>query len=78
MSTYVAANKARVAGVASHTAGHGHRKSVAEKVLDTLAMWRERARQRRDLQRLSDRDLRDIGLDRATAMREASKPFWAE
>jgi len=42
----------------------------------TLATWAERRRQRRQLQRLDDRLLADIGLDRAHAEFEASKPFW--
>jgi len=42
----------------------------------TLELWGARHRQRRQLSLLDDRLLRDIGLDRATAMEEASKPFW--
>lgn len=41
-----------------------------------LKLWYERSRQRRRLARLDERLLRDIGIDRVTAMREASKPFW--
>ncbi|UCH72846.1 MAG: DUF1127 domain-containing protein [Rhodospirillales bacterium] len=41
-----------------------------------LALWYERSRQRRDLARLDDRLLRDIGLDRATVELEIAKPFW--
>jgi uncharacterized protein YjiS (DUF1127 family) len=33
-------------------------------------------RQRRVLTQLDDRSLRDIGLTRAEALREAGKPFW--
>jgi len=43
---------------------------------ETLSLWYERSRQRRQLARLDDRLLRDIGLDRASAMEEASKSFW--
>lgn len=42
----------------------------------TLALWRDRARQRRCLARLDDRLLRDIGLTRRDAEHEAAKPFW--
>ena len=42
----------------------------------TLMLWYERHRQRRHLARLDERLLRDIGIDRADAMREVSKPFW--
>jgi len=43
---------------------------------ETLSLWYERSRQRRQLARMDDRLLRDIGLDRASAMEEVSKPFW--
>jgi len=42
----------------------------------TLQMWYERHRQRRHLARLDDRLLRDIGIDRASAELEITKPFW--
>jgi uncharacterized protein YjiS (DUF1127 family) len=34
------------------------------------------AKQRRDLSQLTDEQLKDIGISRVDAMREASKPFW--
>lgn len=37
-----------------------------------LGLWR----QRRHLARLDDHALEDIGLDRAAARQEASRPFW--
>lgn len=43
-----------------------------------LRAWRQRARSRRDLAQLDARLLRDIGLERAVAMREACKPFWRD
>ncbi len=46
--------------------------------LQTVQMWYERSRQRDRLARLDDRLLSDIGIDRITAMQEASKPFWRE
>jgi uncharacterized protein YjiS (DUF1127 family) len=36
----------------------------------------ERARSRRALSALSDEQLKDIGLSRSDAFREASRPFW--
>lgn len=44
--------------------------------IDLLATWLERARQRRALQRLDDRMLKDIGLSRADVAHESDKPFW--
>lgn len=46
--------------------------------LQTVELWYERDRQRRHLAQLDDRLLRDIGIDRLTAMEEFSKPFWQE
>lgn len=44
--------------------------------IDMLLEWNERARQRRQLARLDDRLLGDIGLSRVDAEQEARKPFW--
>jgi uncharacterized protein YjiS (DUF1127 family) len=41
-----------------------------------LLRWHELARQRRALLTLDDRMLKDIGITRAAAEREASRPFW--
>lgn len=41
-----------------------------------IRLWIERSRQRRELAALSDYQLRDIGLSRADAHWEYSKPFW--
>jgi uncharacterized protein YjiS (DUF1127 family) len=38
--------------------------------------WQERYRTRRDLMRLSDYQLKDIGLNRFDAEEEFQKPFW--
>jgi uncharacterized protein YjiS (DUF1127 family) len=46
------------------------------RVSDLLLLWQERGRQRRQLESLSDRMLRDIGLTRADVLAESSKPFW--
>jgi uncharacterized protein YjiS (DUF1127 family) len=44
--------------------------------MQRLATWTERSRQRRELARLSYRDLRDIGLSRHDVESELRKPFW--
>ena len=41
-----------------------------------IARWIERSRQRRALAALDDHVLRDIGITRVEAEREAQKPFW--
>ena len=46
------------------------------RVAERLAEWQRRRAGRRELMRLSERDLKDIGLDRAAAEEEYRKPFW--
>ncbi len=43
---------------------------------ETLCTWRARASQRRQLASLEDHQLKDMGISRADAEREAGKPFW--
>jgi uncharacterized protein YjiS (DUF1127 family) len=43
---------------------------------DTLCVWSERLRQRRQLLSLSDQMLSDIGVSRVDAFKECEKPFW--
>jgi len=38
--------------------------------------WRQRARLRREIMTLSERDLSDMGLTRLDAFNETCKPFW--
>lgn len=47
-----------------------------ERLLDRFLQWLTLARTRRALAALDERALHDIGIDRATAMEEAAKPFW--
>jgi len=46
----------------------------------TIARWIARSRQRRALREIAERTddylLKDIGVSRAEAFREADKPFW--
>jgi uncharacterized protein YjiS (DUF1127 family) len=44
--------------------------------IDLWLEWAERSRQRRQLASLADEHLKDIGISRADACREADKPFW--
>lgn len=50
--------------------------STTAALITRLNTWYQRSHQRRQLALLSDRQLDDIGLDRATALAEAAKPFW--
>ncbi len=56
------------------------RKFLFTELLETLGprirRWRDRARQRAELARMSDREIRDIGVSRAEVWREVRKPFW--
>lgn len=42
----------------------------------TMSLWLARSRSRRVLATLDDRQLRDLGLTPAQALRESDKPFW--
>lgn len=46
------------------------------RAVDAVLTWQERGRQRRQLMRLDDHLLRDIGLTRADVAAEWEKPFW--
>jgi hypothetical protein len=54
---------------------HG-RPSWSRRAIALLDEWRERGRGRRHLQMLDDRLLQDIGVTRADAEWEMTKPFW--
>jgi uncharacterized protein YjiS (DUF1127 family) len=51
-------------------------RSFAASALIRLMRWHETARERRALLALSDHMLKDIGITRAEAEREASRRFW--
>jgi uncharacterized protein YjiS (DUF1127 family) len=51
-------------------------RDIVAAVIEQVMVWHERARQRRQLQSLSDHMLHDIGLGRADVAAETSKPFW--
>lgn len=58
-------------GSMSAAVAHG-----VDTILDTLALWRQRAATRRELSRLDDRMLRDIGISSVDVDSEVSKHFW--
>lgn len=50
--------------------------SLMKVIVDELRSWLRRSNERFALSQLSERQLRDIGLDRAMVLSEATKPFW--
>ena len=53
-----------------------HRLGFFAQISETLHVWRERQRSRRQLAELSARDLHDVGLSWSDVVFEAEKPFW--
>lgn len=45
-------------------------------IVETLLRWQELSVQRRQLLELDAHMLKDIGISRADAVREAKRPFW--
>ena len=50
---------------------------VAGRLRRLIVLWSTRLHERRALAEMDDRMLRDIGIDRLQAQREADRPFWA-
>jgi uncharacterized protein YjiS (DUF1127 family) len=63
-------------GLAAAPRGRFRLIRVLRNAVRLAAMWNERARQRDALAELDDRQLRDLGLTRAQAVRESGMPFW--
>jgi uncharacterized protein YjiS (DUF1127 family) len=59
-----------------HTVGSLELGPRLARLYSTLLLWRERARERRQLLAMTERELHDLGLSRADAWREADKPLW--
>jgi len=55
---------------------YGHLLSILDSMLTLVLTWRERSRDRRELARLSERELNDVGLCRADVADEIDRPFW--
>lgn len=65
--------------VAGEQAAHGGcRRRLGQKVIETIREWSRRASSRRELMALDTRDLWDLRLTRADAMKEGGKSFWKE
>ena len=50
--------------------------SIANKMLAKILFWRSVSGQRKDLRRMSDDLLKDIGISRTDADREGKRIFW--
>jgi uncharacterized protein YjiS (DUF1127 family) len=56
-----------------------HASSRGSRLFDVVRLWSYRCRQRRALGELAEQNdalLRDMGISRGQAIREAAKPFW--
>ena len=53
-----------------------HVQSLLQQVSETLHVWHERYRNRRELTQWTARDLQDVGLSWSDIASEADKPFW--
>ena len=55
---------------------HWRRTPHWSRLAAAVAEWRRRLRSRDEVDRLSERDLADMGLTRLDAVSEMQKPFW--
>ena len=53
-----------------------HAPAILTRLAGKVSKWRLRERQRSELARLSDRDLRDLGATRMEVEFELNKSFW--
>ncbi len=56
--------------------GNNIRSQAMKTIFDSLREWLRRSNERYALGQLSDRQLRDIGLNPALVLSETTKPFW--
>ena len=53
-----------------------HGSGLFAQINETLHVWRQRQRDRRQLAELSERERHDVGLSWSDVVYEAEKPFW--
>ena len=53
-----------------------HEPGLLAQLGETIHVWRDRQRQRRELTQWTERDLHDVGLSWSDIALEAEKPFW--
>lgn len=60
------------------TSRNMYRNSGVTGIFAAVTFWIGRRATRKQLARLSNHELHDIGISRADAMAEATKPFWRD
>jgi uncharacterized protein YjiS (DUF1127 family) len=55
---------------------NNHEPGLLAQLGETIHVWLDRQRQRRELSHWTDRDLHDVGLSWSDIVHEAEKPFW--
>ena len=55
---------------------YGSFRVLVKQAIKKIAYWMERSKQRRELARLDDHMLEDIGYSRTEVQKEIAKPFW--
>jgi uncharacterized protein YjiS (DUF1127 family) len=60
----------------NQTMTNHHGSGLFAQLNETIHIWRDRIRQRRELAQWTERDLHDVGLSRSDIAHEAEKPFW--
>jgi len=60
----------------THSMTNHHAHGLLGQISDTLHLWHERYRTRKELSEWTDRDLHDVGLSWSDIASEAEKPFW--
>jgi uncharacterized protein YjiS (DUF1127 family) len=60
----------------NQTMTNHHGSGLFTQLNETIHIWRDRIRQRRELAQWTERDLHDVGLSRSDIAHEAEKPFW--
>lgn len=59
-----------------HTMTNHHDVGLLGRLGEVIHAWRQRAHARRELARMSVRDLHDAGISWSEAVFEIDKPFW--
>jgi uncharacterized protein YjiS (DUF1127 family) len=60
----------------THLMTNHHAQGLLSQIVDTLHVWHERYRTRKELSQWTARDLQDVGLSWTDVAWEADKPFW--